>query len=190
MAKKIFREREETERFFVLSEDIENEIAGEIIHWIYSINQEDQEKENELVNYQRKPIELLINTFGGSVYDTFAIVNAITTSKTPVITTCVGSAMSGGLYVLAAGHIRLACEHANFMYHECSADIVYTYKNKIIEKIDEINRVQSALEDLLCKRTKLTRKILQKYNDKRAEWFFGPEEAINFKIVDGIYNKV
>ena len=89
MIRKIFNERVETERSFVLSEDIENEIAGEIIRWIHSINQEDQEKENDVVNFQRKPIELLINTFGGSVYDTFAIVNAIVTSKTPVITTCI-----------------------------------------------------------------------------------------------------
>ena len=187
MAKKAVKG--ELERSFVLSEDIENEVAGEIIHWIYSINQDDQLRESELVGYERKPIELLINTFGGSVYDTFAIVNAITSSKTPIITTCIGSAMSGGLYVLAAGHIRLACQYSNFMYHECSTDIVYTYRNKIVEKIDEVNRVQGLLEDFLCKKTKLTKRILQRYNDKRAEWFFGAEEAEKWKIIDGIYTQ-
>jgi ATP-dependent Clp protease protease subunit len=100
--------KEEQDRSFVLSEDIESEVAGEIIHWIYTVNQEDQAKENEVVDFKRRPMELLINTFGGSVYDTFAIVNAIVTSKTPIITTCIGSAMSGGLYILEAGHIRLA----------------------------------------------------------------------------------
>lgn len=182
-------QKDDIERSFVLSEDIENEVAGELIHWIYSVNVEDAQRESEIVNYQRKPIEILINTFGGSVYDTFAIVNAISTSTTPVITTCIGSAMSGGLYVLAAGHVRLACEYSNFMYHECSTDIIYTYRNKIVEKIEEVNRVQSLLETFICKKTKLTKKILQKYNDKRAEWFFDSEEALKWKIIDGIYQK-
>jgi len=182
-------EKDEMDRSFVLSEDIENSVAGQLIHWIYNVNVEDAQKEAEIVGYQRKPIEILINTFGGSVYDTFAMVNAITTSNTPVITTCIGSAMSGGLYVLAAGHIRLACEHSNFMYHECSTDIVYTYRNKIVEKMEEVNRVQMALENFFCKKSKLTRKILQKYNDKRAEWFFDSKEALKWKIIDGIYKK-
>ena len=37
--------KEEQDRSFVLSEDIESEVAGEIIHWIYNVNQEDQVKE-------------------------------------------------------------------------------------------------------------------------------------------------
>lgn len=189
MNRKIFNERAEIERSFVLSEDIENIIAGEIIKWIYNINQEDQEKENELVNFQRKPIELLINTFGGSVYDTFAIVNTIVTSKTPVITTCIGSAMSGGLYILAAGHIRLACKYSNFMYHECSTEMASTYRNKQVENLEEINRVQGLLETFLCSKTKLTKKTLQKYNDKRAEWYFNSDDAIKWKIIDGIYTQ-
>lgn len=179
--------KEEQDRSFVLSEDIENEVAGEIIHWIYAVNQEDQAKENEIVDFKRKPIEILINTFGGSVYDTFAIVNAIVTSKTPVITTCIGSAMSGGLYILAAGHIRLACAYSNFMYHECSTGMVSTYRNKLVENLEEIHRVQGLLETFLCSKTKLNKKTLQKYNDKRAEWYFGSEEALKWKIIDGIY---
>ena len=179
--------KEEQDRSFVLSEDIESEVAGEIIHWIYTVNQEDQAKENEVVDFKRRPIELLINTFGGSVYDTFAIVNAIVTSKTPIITTCIGSAMSGGLYILAAGHIRLACQYSNFMYHECSTGMVSTYRNKLVENLEEIHRVQGLLEAFLCSKTKLNKKTLQKYNDKRAEWYFGSEEAVKWKIIDGIY---
>lgn len=187
--KKILHDRVENERSFVLSEDIENEVAGEIIRWIYSINQEDQERENEVVNFKRKPIELLINTFGGSVYDTFAIVNAITSSKTPVITTCIGSAMSGGLYILASGHIRLACTYSNFMYHECSSGMVFTYRNKLVEKLDEIHRMQDMLENFLCSKTKLNKRTLQKHNNKRSEWYFGSEEALQWKIIDGIYTQ-
>jgi hypothetical protein len=46
-----------------------------------------------------------------------------------------------------------------------------------------------ALENFLCKKSKLTRKVLQKYNDKRAEWFFDSKEALKWKIIDGIYQK-
>lgn len=180
--------KEDQDRSFILSEDIESEVAGEIIHWIYMVNQEDQVKENEVVDFKRKPIELLVNTFGGCVYNTFAIVNAMLTSKTPIITTCIGSAMSGGLYILAAGHIRLAAPYSNFMYHECSTGMHSTYRNKLVENIEEMHRIQELLETLLCSKTKLNKKTLQKYNDKRAEWYFGSEEALKWKIVDGIYS--
>ena len=58
-----------------------------------------------------------------------------------------------------------------------------------VDLMEEVNRVQLALETFLCKKSKLTRKVLQKYNDKRAEWFFDSKEALKWKIIDGIYQK-
>jgi hypothetical protein len=65
--------------------------------------------------------------------------------------------------------------------------MVSTYRNKLVENLEEIHRVQGLLEAFLCSKTKLNKKTLQKYNDKRAEWYFGSEEAVKWKIIDGIY---
>jgi ATP-dependent Clp protease protease subunit len=177
-------------RCFVLSEEIDNESAGDVIQWIYDINQIDAENDFDLKDYKPKPMELIINSFGGSVYDTFAIINAITTSKTPIITTNIGSSFSGALYILAAGHIRLAAPLSSFMYHELSTDLYYTYKDKISEEMTEMKRIQDMLEEFLVSRTKVNRKMLEKYNKSRSEWYFGVEDAIKFKIIDGVYTSV
>jgi len=177
-------------RSFIMSDEIDSQTAGDVIAWIYDVNQADTEKELDIVGFERKPMELIINSFGGSVYDTLAIINAITTSKTKIITTNIGSAFSGALYILAAGHIRLAAPLSSFMYHELSFELYYTYKNKVSEEMQEMSRVQTVLEDFLISKSGIKKNMIQKHNERRAEWFFGVDEALKYKIIDGIYTSV
>ena len=73
---------EEKYRKLLLSEDITSSSVKDIIKEIMEINHDDDEKEAEYKDWERKPIKLFINSFGGSVYDGLSLVDIIKQSKT------------------------------------------------------------------------------------------------------------
>ena len=75
-------------RNLVLSGEISEESAEKIIQHINDINEDDFGKDT------RTPIQLKINSIGGSMYDGFAIIGAIDSSETPVYTYGYGAIMS------------------------------------------------------------------------------------------------
>jgi len=181
--------RQETTRFkdrvLILGEDVEQGAVKEIIKAIYDINLDDEEKDAVYKDYERPPIHLILNTFGGSVYDGLGLIGAIELSSTPVIVTCLGSAMSMGLFVLAAGHYRRAHHLSTIMYHQISlmsSDKIEGFKNDLIEA----QRLENMCEDLLIKRTKLTKDDLKGYKTRKSDWFMNAQEALKWGIIDEI----
>ena len=73
------RKLEYLSRVFTLG-DITSESACEVIGLIYEVNKEDKNKAEE----NRDPIQLIINSSGGSVYDGIGIIDAIEQSITPI----------------------------------------------------------------------------------------------------------
>ena len=69
---------------------------------------------------KREPIKIYIDSCGGSLTDTFTIIDAIKMSKTPVWTIAVGCAYSGGFFSFISGHKRIAYPRASFLFHEGS----------------------------------------------------------------------
>ena len=108
------------ERMFYLSDGIDNISLGKMcFHLLYLLKIDDR-KENEQKNYQRQPINIFINSFGGSVYDMWALIDIIESSKTPIHTYCSGYAMSAGFMIFLAGHKRFVTKHATLMCHQLS----------------------------------------------------------------------
>ena len=159
--------------------DIDSNSVNEIIEVIYEINEEDAKKT------QKKPIKLIINSFGGELYSGLALVDIIDNSLTPIHTICHGSAMSMALIVYAAGHHRSASKYATFMYHEAS----YEIEGKIIhhkQEIEETERTDKICDNYLISKTKFTAKQLNDIKNKRAEWYFDVKTAMKYGLVDEI----
>ena len=80
-----------------------NEVTGgtveSIIKDIIKFNEEDDEKQATVVDYKRKPIKLVIKSYGGSVYDGFALIGAIEMSETEVHGLVLGPCMSMGFAI-------------------------------------------------------------------------------------------
>lgn len=169
------------ERRIILNEEIMPSVLDTVAMQIKKFNLEDEGKSVE----ERKPIELHINSYGGSVYDGFGIVNAIVTSKTPVHAYCDGYVMSMGLAIFTAAHKRFAAPYSTFMYHEIST-MVYG-KNEEIERVTvENKRLQKMYDSLILKNSNLTQKQLDSKRKQLKDWYFGAEDAKNFGIVHEI----
>ena len=108
------------ERILFLSDDIDNESVGSITWNILRLIKSDDEKDKKEKDYRREPIKLYINSYGGSVYDMWGLIDIILNSKTPIYTYCTGYAMSAAFKIFLAGHKRYCYKHSTFMYHQMS----------------------------------------------------------------------
>lgn len=111
---------ERHKRDLLLSDRISQGTVKDIIKDIFEINFDDDEKEEIYKDWERKPIQLFINSYGGSVYDGLALIDVIKRSKTPVHTVCIGSCMSMALWVWLSGAKRFVGESATL---KCKSEL-------------------------------------------------------------------
>jgi ATP-dependent Clp protease, protease subunit len=170
---------EKKNRHFYLGEDVS---ASSVI---MEINRFDNEQEKKVVDYEREPIEIVVSTYGGSVYDGFGLVDAIVLSKTPVHTICTGKAMSMGFIILVAGHKRFITPMATVMYHQIST-AVWAELEKIKRSVEEAERLEKIYDEFVLKRTNLLKEKLDDVKARCMDWYIAPDEAKKLGIIDEI----
>lgn len=172
-------------RILYLNDHVDAGSMKPLIEQILKWNEQDDEKDKKQKDFIRKPIKLIVNTYGGSVYEGFGLISVIDNSKTPVHTYVYGKAMSMGFLIAASGHKRFAGKLASFMYHEISS-WSWGKIQSIKEDIAEAERLQKIYDSYLLSKTAIREADLQTVKDRRGEWFFGPDEAIKLKLVDEV----
>lgn len=142
----------------------------------------------QLLYLEAKPqinrIILLINSPGGSVSDGLLIYDQIRQSKKPVITVCIGKAMSMAAILLASGHRRYILPHSKVMIHEPLIEQTGGSATSISKTADSILDVKRELVNILVEHTKRTKKQIEKAisfdNTMTAE------ESVQFGLCDEI----
>jgi ATP-dependent Clp protease protease subunit len=177
--------KDDNSRNIVLSSDIDSTTVGDIIEIIMDINTFDDELEESLQNYQREPIKLVVNSFGGSVYDGFALIAAIEHSKTPIHGYCYGSAMSMGFIIYIATHVRFAHKTSTLMYHEIS-DSFWGNITETKQNLKECERIQKVYDDYILSRTKIPVQKMNEYKDRKEDWYMPAQEGLKYKIIHKI----
>jgi ATP-dependent Clp protease protease subunit len=178
-------ENKPRERVFMLGDQVTQVTVSTIIKSIWEINLEDTEKESMIIGYERAPIHLILNTYGGSVYDGLGLIGAMEASETPIHVTVLGSAMSMGLFILCAGHHRRMHAYSTLMYHQIST-ISMDKLEGIKKDLVECDRLEKMCESILMKRTKLTLKELDEHKRAKGEWYIDAGTAAKYGIVDEI----
>ena len=132
-----------------------------------------------------KDIHLYINCPGGSVDDTLAIYDTMQFVTCDVATYCVGSAVSGGAIVLAAGAKgkRYALPHAKVMIHQ-PWGAVGGQAADIQIQAEEILKDKERLNGLLAKHTGQTLERVSE--DTERDRYMSAEEAKEYGLVDEI----
>lgn len=177
--------KDNNSRNIVLSSDITASSVADIIESILDINTLDDEFEEDLQDYEREPIRLVVNSFGGSVYDGFALIAAIEHSKTPIHGYCYGSAMSMGFIIYIATHVRFAHNTSTLMYHEIS-DMFWGNITGAKQNLKECERLQKVYDDYVLSRTKIPVAKMDEYKARKEDWYMSAQEAAKYKIVHKI----
>jgi ATP-dependent Clp protease, protease subunit len=179
-------DKENPSRTIILSGEVDDNTVYDLIEMICDINEYDDENEDNVRDYERKPIKMIVNSFGGSVYDGFALIGVMENSKTPIHTYCYGSAMSMALLIMVSGHKRFGHRLSTFMYHECLDNLPYDKLTTLKENLEETKRIMKVYDDQLLSKTKLKRKQVEDIKKIKLDWYMSPEEALSYKIIDQI----
>ena len=164
------------ERIIFLGGPIEDHTANLVIAQLLFLASEDPKKD----------IQLYINSPGGSVTATLAMLDTMNFIKPDVSTACVGIAASGAAILLAAGAKgkRFALPNAEVMIHQPwggvqgqATDIEITAKH-IVATRERLNKI-------LAKTTGQPLERIEK--DVERDYFMSAEEAKKYGIVDDIF---
>ncbi|OHA61001.1 MAG: ATP-dependent Clp protease proteolytic subunit [Candidatus Vogelbacteria bacterium RIFOXYD2_FULL_44_9] len=163
------------ERIIFLGGPIDDNIANIVIAQLLFLDAEDPKKD----------ITLYVNSPGGSVTSTLAIIDTMNTVKADVSTVCVGMAASGGAWVLSSGKKgkRYALPNAEVMIHQPlggtegqASDIAITAKH--------ILKTKENLIKLMAQNT--GKQISQIEKDVDRDFYLSADEAKKYGVIDDI----
>ncbi|MCZ2109515.1 MAG: Clp protease ClpP [Dehalococcoidia bacterium] len=134
-----------------------------------------------------QPIEITINSPGGSVLDGLALFDVILRLRRkghPVTTRGTGLIASMATILLQAGDERILDANSWFMIHEVSSGARGTV-SEIEEQQAFTKRLNDRLMDILLERSTLTKRQIQARTKKRDEWL-SAEEAVKLGFADRV----
>ena len=143
---------------------------------------------NKVPYGNRKPIEIVVNSYGGSVYEmlgTLGVIDEfINKYKYEIITTCTGKAMSCGALLLMSGSKRRTYKYSTILIHKLSSGMWGNY-DQLECGFNENKRLQDLLENYIISKTNISKTKLRN-KTKGVDWSLSPEECLKLGIVDEI----
>ena len=136
---------------------------------------------------ERKPIKLLVYSYGGDGNACFSLLDIIAISKTPVYTYNMGVAMSAGLLILLAGHKRFCLKNSTALAHSGSGGAQGTFEQTEAQMKD-YKRFVDTMRNYIIEQTNIDTKTLNKYKNK--EWYLYSEDQVKFGIVNKIIDDI
>lgn len=173
-------------RKIVISSPIDEAVAEAVISQILEVNAFDEQM-SVVSTYQPEPIEMFINSGGGSATDGFAIIGAMEMSETPIITYGLGIVASMALGIFQKGDIRIAHRYTRFMYHSISYGAM-GYIQDHEEGHVEANYIQSMYDDLF-KGTGITKEKMAEIRKGKSNFFFSGKESVTLGVADKVLLK-
>lgn len=162
---------------FFLHGDIEEENIDRCIKWI----------EYENIDKKDKLLTLYVNTTGGDLYQSLALIDIMRTSKHPIRTIGLGSIMSGGFLIFVCGTKgeRYIAPNAGIMCHQLSDDITDKYHD-IKSAVKEVENCNARMIKILREATGLTALKIQSKLLPASDVYLTAKELIQLKAADYI----
>jgi len=163
-------------RLFLMSNMDENAIS-KIIQGLLHMEASSKEK-----------IEMFVSTFGGSMYEMFALYDAMRQCAVPIHINAIGKCMSAGILIVAAGtkgH-RYAYPNTWFMTHQGWGDQTGS-ATELKSAAVHFEEIMKSQYNLLAKHTSRDAKYWKKLLEQPKDIFFDADEAIEHGLIDAIW---
>lgn len=135
-----------------------------------------------------RPIVIYIDSYGGYVDALAKMIETMDEIPNPLITVCMGKAMSCGAILLSHGDVRFLGKHSRVMVHEVSSGTIGNVQD-MKEDVKETVRLNEHFMGLLARNCGFKNydefRSVIKEQDGRDRYLVG-QDAINFGIVDAI----
>ncbi len=163
------------ERVIHLVGPITDEIAASIVAQLLHLDR---------MNNQ-EPIQLYINSPGGSVTAGFAIYDTMHLIESPVSTVCIGEAASMAAVILSGGEKgrRYALVNSEVMIHQPSGGAGGPAEDIIISA-EHIQKTRSHLNQILS--TNSGQNLKRVADDTQRDYWMSAQEALEYGLVDEV----
>ena len=163
------------ERIVFLGTPINDQVANVIVAQLLWLNSEDP----------NQPINMYINSPGGSVYAGMAIYDTMQMISAPVSTVAVGVTASMGTVLLASGAAgrRFALPHATIHMHPASSG-AQGYTEDVRIAFREQERIQTQLFKIVSKHSNHNWKVIEA--DFERDRYMNAMEAKEYGLVDEV----
>ena len=165
------------DRIVFLSGQVEDEMANAVVAQLLFLEMDNPDAD----------ISLYINSPGGSVTAGMAIYDTMQYIKAPVRTVCVGLAASMGAFLLMAGEKgkRMALPNAEVMIHQPSGG-AQGQATDVSIRAEWLIRTKKKMNQMMAD---MTGQSVEKVSaDAERDYFMSAQEALNYGIVDQIYD--
>jgi len=172
-------------RTIILDGKVDESSIRKVVEKIIEVNLHDDKERDKDEHYEAPPINIIINTNGGSLYDANLAIGIIETSRTPVHTYNHSKAMSAGLYIYSAGHKRFATPLATFMYHDATIGMHNSIEG-LKDDIEWYTTMRNQYDNYILSVTSIPRETIDYKKERKQDWFMTALEAYNYGLVDEI----
>jgi len=136
----------------------------------------------------KEPIFLDICSYGGSVFSGFEIISLLDYMVDigyEVTTTVTGCAMSMGQLIALCGTKRRGYRHARYLIHAIISGC-YDSLQGMIDEVEESKYLWNQIKKHIISKTKITDEQLEFYKERKKDWTFNSQEALELGVIDEI----
>src|SRR6478735_7463011 len=164
------------ERIIFLGTQVNQQIANVVVAQLLHLESEDPDKD----------ISLYVNSPGGDVYAGLAIYDTLTFVKPDVRTICVGTAMSMGAVLLAAGTKgkRSALPNAKILIHQVWTGQFGGQASDVEIRAREVLDLKRRVEQILADHT--GQPLDRVSEDTDRDHFMTASEAVEYGLIDEV----
>lgn len=154
------------------------------------LNKELKQKESDilhdtLINDRKESVNIFlhINSYGGSVFHGFSILDNLVTCKVPIITIVDGCAASSATLFSVAGKRRYIHKHSFMLIHQISS-IMWGKYAECQDEMKNQDILMKTIKDIYKEYTSLPMKKLDEIMSH--DLWFDATQCLNYKLVDEI----
>ena len=164
-----------TDRIVYVGTEIDDGVANVVIAQLLHLESESPES----------PIDLYLNSPGGSVTAMLAVYDTLQFISSPVGTTAIGQAGSSAAVLLAAGDPgrRMVLPHSRVVLHQPSGGGQGALPDLAVQA-KEIVRLRAEMEQILARHT--GQEVAKLRHDTERDLVLSAQEAVAYGLADGI----
>jgi ATP-dependent Clp protease protease subunit len=164
------------DRIVMVGSVIDDQIANVVVAQLLHLESDDPDKD----------ISVYVNSPGGDVYAGLAIYDTMTFIKPDVRTICVGTAMSMGAVILAAGTKgkRSALPNAKILIHQVWTGQFGGQASDVEIRAREVINLKKRVEQILADHTGQPLERVSQDTDR--DHFMDAQEALEYGLIDSV----
>lgn len=169
-----------------LVEEVTRESVFKCIYYLEKLEKLDNIKNIPMKD--RKPIEIVIDSYGGEVWHGNALISIILSMRDrgyEIITTVNLIACSMGFMILVVGSKRRALRYSTMLCHQPSGGMYGTLQS-ITENTDELNRLWEIFKEIIHEYTNISEERLEEMKKCKEDWILNPKQALELGVIDEI----